>query len=801
MLFHLLRRAGAAKKDWRVCPEEALPAFSEEGEEVLGPALPLAAALACREGARLPAGWVWEKIGEGTVDHSLRAKALALWLEKRVLLEGRQAGEAEREQWRRAWELSPAEMAACLHTGVLGGEAEWTPAVSRPERGKAYCARCGAAAILWPSIYGPAATCPACASLGALTSLQALFRCAPAATGRKPPFSGGGFPAGEDETAWLENWPGGLVLTPAQQRAAQEFLRWLPAPQEKILLWAACGAGKTEVCFPLLRAALAAGARVLFAAPRRDVIHDVLPRLERAFPETEVLALSGALGAPLGPARLVAATVHQAMRFYRAFDLIIFDEIDAFPYKNDAALSCGLERAGRPDCKRALLSATPAPDTLLAMRAAGEGIVRLPARHHRRPLPTPAFARPAAWQTLAARLRPVGPVLLFVPVVAAVAEWVDRLQALYPDAAVAGSHSSDPERAAKVEALKRGEYDFFVSTMILERGVTVPGVQVLVLEADHRNYDTPTLVQLAGRAGRTAAQPAGEVFFLAGRPSPAMREAVRLIAEQNALAAELGLLSTPPPPRRSRGLASRFARPAPPPWWPPLRAALRDLWYGENESCLLCGAPAAAALCPDCQGLYFLPDLPRCPGCGKLLETAAPLCRTCAAGAGPRDLTGACALGWYGGDYRDLIRRVKYRGQPFILARLAPCAIRHALGRLPPPDWIVPTPLSAQRLRNRGYNQAEALASFLGGELGTPVRSVLRRTRLTAPQAGLSRSERLANVQGAFACDRDASLRGKRIWLIDDVLTTGATASACARELRAAGCGEVFALVLAAGRE
>ncbi|MDR0434607.1 MAG: DEAD/DEAH box helicase family protein, partial [Gracilibacteraceae bacterium] len=774
---------------------------------------PFTAALNCRETGKLPPGYLWKNFPSEKGDAAAQSEALARWLEKKPLLEGRQAGQQELEQWRKAWELTPAEMAALLHTGTLRGEANWTAAVSAPVRGRAVCARCGADAAVWPSVHGPAATCLACESLGALNSLQVLFRAAPAAAGQPPPFqpaSGGGL-AGGDETAWLENWPGGLVLTPAQRRAAQDFLRWLPAPPARILLWAACGAGKTEVCFPPLRAALAAGARVLFTAPRRDVVHDVLPRLERAFPDTEILALSGALGAPLGAARLVAATVHQAMRFYQAFDLIIFDEIDAFPYKNDAALERGLQQAGRPGCKRALLSATPDAAVLRAMRAEGGQIVRLPARHHRRPLPVPVFRPPAEWRSRAAELLPAGPILIFVPTVAAVAEWVERLREQYPAAALAGSHSADPERTAKVEALKRGEYELFVSTMILERGVTVPAVQVLVTEADHRNYDTPTLVQLAGRAGRTAAHPGGQVIFLAAKVSGAMEEAARLIKEQNDLAARLGLLESESGGAAGAGDAaggaaeSRAARPGSafsfPAWTLPLRAALRDLWYAEETRCLLCGEPGKESMCPECQEHYFQPLRRRCSACGKLLAAETGLCRDCAAGRGPRNLAGASALGWYEGAYRDLLRRVKYRGQPFALSRLAPYAVRHALRHLPPPDCLTPVPLHDQRLRSRGYNQAETLASFLGGALGLPVRPFLRRARPTVPQSSLTRRERFENVLGVFACDPHPDLRGKRIWLIDDVLTTGATAAACAGELQAAGGGEIFAFALAAGLE
>lgn len=110
-------------------------------------------------------------------------------------------------------------------------------------------------------------------------------------------------------------------------------------------------------------------------------------------------------------------------------------------------------------------------------------------------------------------------------------------------------------------------------------------------------------------------------------------------------------------------------------------------------------------------------------------------------------------------------------------------------------DGIVPVPLHRRRERSRGFNQAEMLANRIGQSLGTPVFSILRRTRDTPQQVGLDADTRKINVEGAFASIRDVN--GLRLVLVDDVLTTGSTLDACAAELRAGGATSVSALTLA----
>ena len=114
-----------------------------------------------------------------------------------------------------------------------------------------------------------------------------------------------------------------------------------------------------------------------------------------------------------------------------------------------------------------------------------------------------------------------------------------------------------------------------------------------------------------------------------------------------------------------------------------------------------------------------------------------------------------------------------------------------------PWDALVPVPLHPERRRRRGFNQSAEIAGWLGKRVGLPVEEVLRRVRPTAPQARLTRAERLRNLRGSLALAGGFDPRGRRLVICDDVFTTGATADACARILLRAGAEEVVALAVA----
>jgi ComF family protein len=176
----------------------------------------------------------------------------------------------------------------------------------------------------------------------------------------------------------------------------------------------------------------------------------------------------------------------------------------------------------------------------------------------------------------------------------------------------------------------------------------------------------------------------------------------------------------------------------------------------------------------------------------------------------PLDESGRCALcrlglqgfdavysyGSYEGTLRALVHLFKYSGvRP--LARPLGRFLVQALPREAGFDVIVPMPLHWFKQWQRGFNQSDLLAREIGKKWHVPVRSVIRRRKATRPQAGLTNAKRRANMQGAFQIPRGRSLAGMRVLLVDDVVTTGATASACARVLKRAGAAHVALLALA----
>ena len=140
----------------------------------------------------------------------------------------------------------------------------------------------------------------------------------------------------------------------------------------------------------------------------------------------------------------------------------------------------------------------------------------------------------------------------------------------------------------------------------------------------------------------------------------------------------------------------------------------------------------------------------------------------------------------------SVIHAYKYGGR-LALAPLFAQAIARVTNR--DVDVIVPVPLAPARLRERGFNQAHEIARILGRVINVPVLHACRRVADTAPQAALPWKERARNIRGAFVCDAD--LTGRRIALVDDVMTTGATIDELAKKLKRAGAAHVSAWVVA----
>lgn len=200
--------------------------------------------------------------------------------------------------------------------------------------------------------------------------------------------------------------------------------------------------------------------------------------------------------------------------------------------------------------------------------------------------------------------------------------------------------------------------------------------------------------------------------------------------------------------------------------------------------CVLCTAPldGVKAVCTSCLET-LLPT-----GLGSWLDKAAVR----------EGLDKAWSAFWYDGTMQSLIHLLKYNGHRRVGKRISEAAFHQLEGEVPWGhfDVLVPVPLHRTTRRERGYNQSAVLARTLGELSGLPMneRLVLRH-RWTRSQTGLSVQERRANVEGSFRAAGPGA--GRRVLLVDDVLTTGATASACAQALKAVGFSEVVVLTVA----
>lgn len=198
------------------------------------------------------------------------------------------------------------------------------------------------------------------------------------------------------------------------------------------------------------------------------------------------------------------------------------------------------------------------------------------------------------------------------------------------------------------------------------------------------------------------------------------------------------------------------------------------------------------------------PPLPLCPACRRRLPRAeAEMVAERLARFPASPIGHALALWTFdeGGALQRLQHALKYGNRPSLgvrLGRLVGAAWAEAA--LPRPGLLVPVPLHRPRRLERGYNQAERLACGIAEALGVPLREgLLARTRRTRSQTALARAERWQNVEGAFTLAEPENLAGRRVLLVDDVLTTGATVIAAALPLAKAGAAVDLALLACTG--
>ena len=403
--------------------------------------------------------------------------------------------------------------------------AEKIPAI-RKEKGKLFCQRCNS--LILEEWYLPigAYYCRECLIMKRVRSDQALYY----------------FPQEDFPKQDVLKWCG--QLTPFQEKVSEGLIQAVDN-QEPTLVHAVTGAGKTEMIYQVVAKVIDEGGAVCLASPRIDVCLELYKRLQNDF-ACEIALLHGE-SEPYFRTPLVVATTHQLLKFHHAFDLLIVDEVDAFPYVDNSVLYYAVNQSVKEEGLRIFLTATSTDELDKKVRTGELKRLSLPRRFHGNPLiiPKPVwlsdFNRYLDKSQLSPRLktyikkqRKTGyPLLIFASEIKKGEQLKEILQEQFPNEKIGFVSSVTEDRLEKVQAFRDGELTILISTTILERGVTFPCVDVFVVEANHRLFTKSSLIQIGGRVGRSMDRPTGELLFFHDGLNTSIKKAIKEIKQMN----------------------------------------------------------------------------------------------------------------------------------------------------------------------------------------------------------------------------------------------------------------------------
>ena len=396
----------------------------------------------------------------------------------------------------------------------------------RKEKGKLLCQRCNSTILEeWYLPIG-AYYCRECLLMKRVRSDQALYH----------------FPQEDFPKQDVLKWRG--QLTPFQEKVSEGLIRAVKK-KEPTLVHAVTGAGKTEMIYQVVAKVIDEGGAVCLASPRIDVCLELYKRLQNDF-ACEIALLHGE-SEPYFRTPLVVATTHQLLKFYHAFDLLIVDEVDAFPYIDNTILYYVVKNSVKEDGLKIFLTATSTDELDRKVRTGELKQLSLPRRFHGNPLiiPKPVwlsdFNRCLEKNQLSSKLktyiekqRRTGyPLLIFASEIKKGEKLKELLQEQFPNENIGFVSSVTENRLEQVQDFRDGELTILISTTILERGVTFPCVDVFVVEANHRLFTKSSLIQIGGRVGRSMDRPTGELLFFHDGLNVAIKKAIKEIKQMN----------------------------------------------------------------------------------------------------------------------------------------------------------------------------------------------------------------------------------------------------------------------------
>ena len=301
------------------------------------------------------------------------------------------------------------------------------------------------------------------------------------------------------------------------------------------LVFAVCGSGKTEIVVNAISYAIKNGDKGGFAIPRREVVIELFYRLKQIFKGNKVISVYGGHTSKLD-GDLICLTTHQLFRYEKYFNLLIIDEIDAFPFKDNPVLEAFYKRSNKG--VTIMLSATPSKKTIEKFSKNKDGFLRLNKRFHGKPLPVPYYKKRRSiliyydlikeCKKFQSRSKQI---MIFTPTIS-ICERVYKFLSLFVKN---GNfvHSKRDERAEIIGDFKNKKYQYLVTTAVLERGVTIKDLQVIIFRADHPIYDSAALVQISGRVGRKKDAPTGEIVYLCREITSSIVESIEEIKKCN----------------------------------------------------------------------------------------------------------------------------------------------------------------------------------------------------------------------------------------------------------------------------
>ena len=333
-------------------------------------------------------------------------------------------------------------------------------------------------------------------------------------------------------------------LTPFQEQVSLGLLQAVDK-KEPSLVHAVTGAGKTEMIYQVVAKVINRGGAVCLASPRIDVCLELYKRLQSDF--TCKISLLHGESEPYFRTPLVVATTHQLLKFYQAFDLLIVDEVDAFPYVDNPILYHAVNNCVKESGLKIFLTATSTDELDKKVKQGELKRLSLPRRFHGNPLVIPKpvwlsdFDKHLQKNRLVPKLRryiekqreTAYPLLIFASEIEKGERLKEILQRAFPNEKIGFVSSATEDRLQQVQAFRDRELTILISTTILERGVTFPCVDVFVVEANHQLFTKSSLIQIGGRVGRSMDRPTGQLIFFHDGINRSIMKAIKEVKEMN----------------------------------------------------------------------------------------------------------------------------------------------------------------------------------------------------------------------------------------------------------------------------